>query len=491
MAEIAVPRTPSPGAKNGRIDNRPLEAKFTSPPPLSSSDLTPPPSTQFPRYTPRLYHFDSSATRDSRLSSPLERIGTPTPSKIESWNGPVPSVEKAQSLPEGQLRELVAHLISLLGETRMQLAHAKLQHNLLALESSEAAQRAAVEHDMTRREVEVLQASNPLFRSRRRSTPKISPPPSESQKQLESVTQQVRRLETENMQLQRRLKKSKKIIKHLDGRNGQLTDDNHLLRQRIRENREHINAMRASGVYLAAPGDNPKAVHGNHSLPAKAHVDAQQRQGRGQDPFDALLFAGQVLSAEPSSVPSTPIRTQSTRFQTGHIRGTHSLSSLPVTPNRSRPLTADNALLTPLNQPIPLPTASFSAPAPQIGSHAADPNRDDRDSTISASDPEEALTDDDVPPSQASQAASSMLRANPGPVPEASVAESHDRFVQTKLTGKLAKHPNHDKLASSQGRSEGYYEEGGEARSKKRLKIGGMVDRNMGLGIGMWPSPDQ
>jgi hypothetical protein len=76
-------------------------------------------------------------------------------------------------------------------------------------------------------------------------------------------------------------------------------------------------------------------------------------------------------------------------------------------------------------------------------------DRYDRDSTISASDAEEAVTDDDIPASQASSRATDMLRRLPelsqGPTsPQPSPANRHNlgkssTLLQTKLFGHVRK----------------------------------------------------
>src|SRR5436190_21400753 len=67
-----------------------------------------------------------------------------------------------------------------------------------------------------------------------------------------------------------------------------------------------------------------------------------------QDPFAALLAADQVLSGEAASVPSTP-RNRTQKQHHGHARGTHSMSSLPATPSRSRS-SYQGHFFTPINK---------------------------------------------------------------------------------------------------------------------------------------------
>ena len=209
MSDIVIPRTPTPGSKGSK-------APYASPPPIPSSDLTPPPSTQIPRHAEFL-QADAHRASDAGPASPPATT-KPTPAmKYDSWKGNFPNVHEAQDLPEEQLRDLIAEVLPALGETRMNLAHTKLQLNLLSIETAEAAQRAEVEHDLTRREFEVLQAGSPDLRTRNALVPDLRSPLAQVQQHLDVAIQNGRELETENYQLQHRLKQAKKVIKHLIG----------------------------------------------------------------------------------------------------------------------------------------------------------------------------------------------------------------------------------------------------------------------------------
>lgn len=389
-------------------------------------------------------------------------------------------------MAEEELRDLVTDLIPALGETRMVLAHTKLQLNLLRIEAEEAAHRAEVEHDMTKREVEVLQASSPILRNRPPQVNDAASPIIQIQQQLEISLQNAQELEVENSQLSHRLKQAKRVIMHLSGKNSQLTEDNQLLRERIRQNRDHFNALCESGTQLFS--QSPRPAFQTPPPRIKASQSGSSR-ATGQNPLDALLMADQILREDPTSVPSTPTPYRATRQNQGHARGTQSLSSLPSTPNRSRPLTADEMFRTPANQAIHPYHLAHSAPATHVARLALPRNNEDRDSTISASE-DEARSDEDVPASQASQAASSMLRRNPGIGSGRSTPMStsnQEWLVQTKLRGKIVK-PG----ANDRGQKHRYEEEsapGDEMRSRKRARIESGKSERLGLGIGVWTSP--
>ena len=475
MSDITTPRTPTPGSRGSKALN--------SPPPITSSDLTPPPSTQMPKQS-GIYFRELNHHQTARLVSPPATT-RPTPrARPEFKNGQFPTLEDVSGIPDSQCRDIVQELIPALGETRMALAHSKLQLNLLSIESVEAAQRAEAEHDLTRREVEVLQAGSPVLRNRASLYPDPRSPLAQVQRHLESSIKQGRGLEVENYQLQRRLKQAKKVIKHLDAKNTQLTEDNALLRDRIKQNRDHFNEIRSFAHQTTGNGSRPST----QSPQRNRNIPANSSRQRKQNPLDALLIADQLLSGEALSVPATPTPHRAARHNASHIRGTHSMSSLPTTPSRSRPATADQALRTPLNQIVPAPLPSYSAPAKQLGQLPSSRRREDRESTISVTD-DEAMTDEDVPASQASQAASSMLRRFPGPSSQGSPRMgTQERLVQAKLLGKLSKpygYGERTEMFREEEGSDGETE--GRTRKKVRLDSGGREE--VGLGIGLWPSP--
>jgi hypothetical protein len=153
-------------------------------------------------------------------------------------------------------------------------------------------------------------------------------------------------------------------------------------------------------------------------------------------------------------------------------------------------MTADEALSTPINRVIPNSHLSFSAPTSQYVAVREESRRTDRDSTISASDQEEAYTDDDVPASQASQVASSMLRQYSGPDQDSSPPKSASQeqvLVQSKLMGKIAK-PSYGMFGNQKKRgiSTDY---GDREPTSKKAKLLTKAEQ-MGLGIAVWPSPN-
>ena len=465
MQETVIPRTPSPLVATSK-------PAYTSPPPRPSSHLTPPPTTEIPRHSPNFLNAENGESRVEIISDIANGIRS----------GRLPTVEEARSLSGDECRELVMELLPAIGETRMVLAHTQLQLNLLSIEATEAAQRAEVEHDMTRREVEVLRAGSPIIQSR---TPLLNDPRSaiaQVQRQLELTVEAGRELEVENLQLHHRLRQAKKVIRHLNGKNSQLLEDNDLLRERIKQNRNHIDAIRAADPQFL--GLSPVS---KHLTPSRARIPKPHRpQTPSQNPLETLLMADQILSGDPSSVPATPSPYRAMKSSSGHARGTQSLSSLPSTPTRTRPMTANELQHTPVNRIISTSHLSYSAPTKQRITERA---RGDRDSTISATE-DEALTDEDVPASQASQAASSMLRRFPGASPESSQksgAQKGQRMVQTKIARKITKPKTTGATNKRKYDSDSDVAEDIGASKRVKTRVAGNV--NFGLGIGVGPSP--
>ena len=383
-----------------------------------------------------------------------------------------------------ELRGLVSDLLPALGEARVSAAHSKLQHSLLAIESEESAKRAEVEHEATRREVQILQEGSPVSRN------SFSPqsPQASMQRNLQLTLAHCRELQNENSVLDKRLRSSKKFIAQLDGENADLKEQVQLLRQRIRENRDHLNEMQSSGAlsingtpmteYTSPLHKRTPRTPANTGRPIR---EANHTVG-SQDPIDNLLLAGHYLNGEASSVPSTPTQHRPRKTTVQHMRGAHSLSSLTNTPNRSRPVTADNL---PLDYNGLVQGGSFSAPGTQMTYHEESRAREDRDSTISASDSEEENDqDDDIPGSQASQLATSMLRRSLDSQREAppKIKQTPDssRLMQAKLFGQVKKPMKSGSILSQKRRidSDSY---GDSARSNKKTRL--TQPERVGLGI--------
>jgi hypothetical protein len=414
--------------------------------------MTPPPSVQHARPqspNPR----PASKQNGSFPASPPTTVRANT-----AGNLPTPEYIAKAGIEE--LRSIAQDLLLAVRDARMSAAHFKLQHNLLTIESQESAQRAEIEHQMTRREVEVLHAAEHRHRVSKSATPRPSQTP--LQPQIDNLTRQCAELQADNEDLERRLRRAKKLIESEKDRSDLLLEENLLLKKRIRENREHFSRMKSQSPIYATPRND-------FTTPSRKSVPRFSDNSN----MAALVAAaaGEVLS-EAASVPSTPTKISSSKPQ-GHTRGAHSLSSLHSTPAWSRPATTDASFYS-------NPRLSYSAPVSQSMPQIDDRDRHDRDSTISVSDEEEAVTDDELPPSQASSLATTMLRRNPGnqasPSQTAS-AERSSHLLQTKLFGAVKK-AGVDRSTAS-GKRKASFGEPGVVNKKTNLGDG------VGLGIGV------
>jgi acetyl-CoA acyltransferase 1 len=466
--------------------------KIGSPTAISAS-MTPPPSTQAP--DPRLpNNTRRTATSSAVLSSPPPTV--PNGIKREVPNGttiPRPILEQLNTATETELREMVKSLVVEnekleLGasEGRMSAAHYKLQYNLLSMETEETAKRMEVEHEMTRREVAYLQYAN----QGRDSTPAGK----EYVARLKSFAQL---MEQENIALDHKLQKAKKMIEMKNEELQEAKDDKARLLQRIRENREHMNVLRSpGGIFHVA---TPKVSHQSYPATPQQYRGTPKHTpmtGRSinrehsTEPFAALLLAGNVLSQENNnSAPSTPIVNRRSDPRTPvnrHNRGVQSLSSLPTTPGSARPATANSTLL-PSVQFTPRSRVAARTPVHQ----SRERRRKSRDSTISASDAEEIARavmasyreeSEEILESQASQSATEMLRIDPResfevaasttstPTPSAERNNLH----QSKIFGSVSK-----PAAEKRKRLPDSYDEEYAAK-KVRAAVEGI-----GLGIGL------
>ncbi|KAF2097569.1 hypothetical protein NA57DRAFT_58144 [Rhizodiscina lignyota] len=457
--------------------------KMGSPAPVSAS-ITPPPSSQ------------QRVTRPSvrTPTPPTPHLSSPPPTLKEAAQlGPIvndaelPSPDQVVNASTEELRSMVAELTSSLKETRMTAAHYKLQYNMLSMDSAENSNRMAVELAMAQREVDVLQQAD----ERRRvdnSTPGRAYPTDgvANAALLHEMSRHCSLLQQENEELNDVLAQTRLTLEHREGQVLSLTEDNERLRGRIKKNREHMNGF-LDYVQQHSPQSMTSTPH--HTTPrSRAHLRAgpllHESHSRGQQPFEALLLADKVLSQETATAPSTPGRAQGKKF--GH-RTAHSMSSLPSTPQRPPPnIAMQSNLRTPPNF-APIQEPPRTVPTALYSSQRQHQRRGSSDSTITASSVEDGgrSGDDEIPESQASQAATSMLRRTPvSKSMSSSKAGSFNStggggggMKQAKLFGQITKPGfsmpvEHEKRRLSDSRGQ---------PAIKRARVGEAV----GLGIGL------
>ncbi|KAJ9405045.1 hypothetical protein DTO045G8_7218 [Paecilomyces variotii] len=472
-AEIAVPSTPARRPTlSPSPDLRPMtsqdKATLYSPPPISSSDMTPPPSTQIPGAPLRRSRSRSRSSHRSFLASPPDTIDKSLCAAYGASEN-LPSVQDIETADEAQLRTIAKELLSVAQESRMSALHFKLQNSLQTLASSEAVKRAEVEQQLARREVEILQSSE--YRDRH-STPASKT--SALNDQLQTALRRNQDLERVNATLETRLRRAKRLIQEEKEKFELLEEENGLLKKRIRDNREHFSRMIDQGSLSSSPRAEFQAPQRKPISTYPENTESHLSRGGSHDAFAALLAADQVLNGESASVATTPDRNQ--RRHSGHVRGAHSMSSLPATPSRSRAF-YEAQYMTPGSKQF-----DGRVKISDIVSHERQAERDghDRDSTISASDAEEAVIDEDVPPSQASSMATNMLRRYPGDHSArapANVGRSNN-LLQTKLFGRVQK-AGVERPSPSKRKAD--FEEDKSVTAKKTK-----APANVGLGIGPW-----
>ncbi|KAI9838194.1 MAG: hypothetical protein M1838_004659 [Thelocarpon superellum] len=496
--------------------------------------MTPPPSTQVPQ----------------RISSPLSPVGasdgpalvarTPTPPTSLLSSPPptassslavktdafvddrydVPTPAQIADASSANLRTFLLRATNEIQQLRTTAAHHKLQHTLLTIETDEAAKRMEVEHEMTRREVEVLQMADQTPRqhpAHGSDSPRALQRSESSARLTAELRQYGVQLQTENTRLKQRMKKAKKVIQHRDEEVAALSDENQRLRKRIKENREHVNRLRhAGGVYDSGASrrvdHTPATPARNIIRPPSGFPGVEMTTGAtgGEDTFAALLLAGQFNRQGPTPEPLTPVRQRLQKpVYMGHHRGSHSLSSLPSTPRQPAAMTPNSSGLLPPLSITPMAERAGATPVRSGGEKHR--RRQSRDSTISASDAgatprnpyqDETEDDDTIPESQASQLATNLLRrasavkaeTRPEAPPDAVItpASKTNGRLQAKLFSKVTK-PNlqeiftDGRIGGKRKAEDDVMDQGRDIQARKAKKL--RTDEGVGLGIGEWGSP--
>ncbi|KAL2397001.1 hypothetical protein ABEF93_005772 [Exophiala dermatitidis] len=444
--DSVIPSTPPPPGRTRSADSM-SKSGYSSPRAMSSS-MTPPPSTQPPRF--HTINRMGVGSGGALLASP------PTTVRANVLHA-LPTPDAISKADIEELRNMARELVAAVQEARTSAAHFKLQHSLLTMESEEAAQRAEVEHQMTRREVEVLQAAD----HRNRNTNSIYRPHLQSSPspQVEALTRTCKVLEEERDEAEEELARVRKLLEAEKDKCDLLKEENDRLKRRIRENREHFSRLKSMSPSYTTPRDTL-------TTPQRKVVPRFPESAPNHANIAALLAADQVLSQESASVPSTPTKSHTSKFKHGHTRGAHSLSSLHHTPAQTRPTTHEG---------YPESAVPLSAPASRFTRESEERDRNDRDSTISISDAEDG-DGDNIPESQASSLASDMLRRNPGNQESLRLSQNAERssnLLQTKLFGPIKKSTQTRKRGASFGES--------DIKAKKAK-----ISQGVGLGIESW-----
>ncbi|KAK5125811.1 hypothetical protein LTR85_012087 [Meristemomyces frigidus] len=411
----------------------------------ATTNMTPPPSTQVP---------SSNRTKTRTPTPTVSHISTPPPTVdthsqsqgARTFAGTMGAAEIASASAE-HLRRTVTELQVALHEAKMSAAHHKLQYNMLSQESAAAIERMVVEARMVQYENDVIHIAE---QTKAAATP-VQPAPMQEgmipvQKDLyQRMCREIQQLTEANHHLEREHSQQERLITRQEGEIASLSDKVTLMRERIVENREHSNKLRSRGNTLPQLDSTPRSVY---STPHRGHGQDQTQ------PFAALLQASEMARQEGSR-------------KKGHSRNTHSMSSLPATPARMQkpppmyqtPSGRQPPMKVPSTAPMPRTSAMrtpgdiYTQPSLPVPIPRGPPS----EGTVSASDrggddDSEAETDileetDEVGESQASRAASQMLRSSQDQDAKRNSFKGNgmlsgsqgDRMKQTKLFGAVRK----------------------------------------------------
>ncbi|KAK5680266.1 hypothetical protein LTS10_007193 [Elasticomyces elasticus] len=418
---------------------------------IPSGPATPQPShASLPSTTAALSKSQSKPpTRSTKPSkTPTPPISPPPTIEAAPPPKPLPTTMTPTDLATASPETLRAQITSLqrqLRETKTTTsAHHTLQLHMLAQESSAALERLAVEARMERHENEIIhlssQRSAEAVKKQQPSLPEGCIPVNRDL--YLRMGNEIRELRDANQSWREAHAGLERVVGRQESEIASLGDKVTLMRERIRENREHLNRVRSGSTAIT---------------PSRASLYGTPQRSQG---LEALLQASEMTGLQP----------QPKRKAGGHTRNTHSLSSLPTTPQRKPVGPSSMAFMTPSNRrtvakvpataPMPrtsalrTPTNVYSQPVLPIPQR----ERAGSDGTVSASDSDDEVVGDgiggegegedseaetdilghgdvegDVGESQASRAASQMLR------PATSFGSSGEALRQTKLFGAITK----------------------------------------------------
>ncbi|KAI0105278.1 Thiolase, N-terminal domain-containing protein [Nemania sp. FL0031] len=415
-----------------------------SPPQIIRSSLSPPPSSQVAQNnaaasTP--LEFAHSQRPNTMLSPPTTTthiLNRDRPNMAEYVPPPADQIDNATI---DELRSMLQTCLSVNARLKSETAHHNLQYELLSMQAMEDANRANVEHEMTRREVEALRSAEHVRQARRELETRVDP----LQLKYRELQQTHDALTKEHNELLRRFKSASRLVQQQAEQIEVLNDDREMLLNRIRENRQHFHMLCSPGgvFYGALTPKTPATSPQQHRTTPRQTPRSAARGGRYESETNVAGFAAllQALNQD-NSAPTTPTSANrpTPRVPFRQHRAAHSLSSLPATPlsrSRGNPGLLPSLDLVPQTEP---PQRYGNRVGPQTPTPRK--RRKSRESTISAEDENEgrarAMTlesvaaaaqsylssgsrlsqrrageEEEVFESQASQAASEMLRRDP------------------------------------------------------------------------------
>lgn len=422
------PIDPNQSFKTENNDDRPAVT-------VIPSSLTPPPSTQANNHIGRSRGTFTNSQQSNLFSPPATVLNNLRERERPSEFAP-PAPHLVVEASTEELRAMLQACIAENQKLKMETAHHKLQYNLLSLQADDDSKRAAVEHDMIRREVDALRGAEHTRQARR----ELSTSSESTQAKYLHMKMQYEAVVEEAEILQRRVKVAKRLIQQKDEETMILTEERDMLLTRIRENREHVKLLCSpGGIFHGALTPKPHTVASPQRYRTTSRQTSKLSQAReGEHGLSALL---QAMSQDNNSAPSTPLTVSraAARPVGKHYRNAQSMSSLPTTP-MSRPRGEHVGLLpsvdlVPHTEPQRNSQKQYGPTTPV--SRSENHRRKSRESTISVDDNEELARqalesvaaaqsftsyggrprqqdeEEEVFDSQASQAATEMLRRDP------------------------------------------------------------------------------
>ncbi|KAF7559122.1 hypothetical protein G7046_g5018 [Stylonectria norvegica] len=524
FSQITLPSTEAPPSpldpnqsfKTETNDDRPAVT-------VIPSSLTPPPSTQVNNHNSNVRRAFSSSQQSNLFSPPATILNTLRDRELPT-DFVAPSPSQLLHAPDDELRVMLQACIAENQKLKMETAHHKLQYNLLSLQADEDSKRAAVEHDMMRREVDALRNAEHTRQAKR----ELSTASDSSHAKYLQMKMWYEAAMDETDTLLRRVKVAKKLIQQKEEETIGLTEERDMLLNRIRENREHFHMLYSpGGIFQGAltPKQNSVSTPQRYRAPARSSSRTNNARD-GEHGITALLQA--MGQDNNNSAPSTPITShRAAPRQVGrHQRNAQSMSSLPVTPmNRGR---GGLGGLLPSVDLVPRtePRYAQNRYGPTTPIAKEELQRKSRESTISVDDNEElarqaleSITaaqsfasqasqtsqagrqrhgdeeEEEIFDSQASQAATAMLRRDPrqsfevarsiGSRDGTPAATEKSAKMQAKLFSSNLKGDTDKRKFSGGGQDssdEARREQGSPA---KKARTGGLLvdERRVGLGI--------
>lgn len=208
------------------------------------------------------------------------------------------SEQHVQQAQPDELRAIIARLMPLLQEARSDAAHHKLQYHMLAIETTEAMERIQVEMDMAQRETDLLKANDPVESRITRADHHADSSIRRVHADIwDSMVKETQSLKSQNAQLEQLVSQHKRMVVQQESEIATLNDRITLYRERLRENRAHLNRYRRTAGFP----DSPRKSQSVQSSPWTTRE-------QDQPPFAALLHASDLMSVRSPTTPRTPTR---------------------------------------------------------------------------------------------------------------------------------------------------------------------------------------